>query len=120
LSYTRVARPQARPCPLPLHCFKSSCHCGSACWALRAGRSRSQAEARAASETHGGSQGNAPQPQGVGDDAHRRERQGGGKHGGEDDAKEGIEHPRGNRNAGRVVDEGEEEVLADVGHRRRR
>ena len=67
------------------------------------------------------SQRHAPQPQGVADDAHRRERHcGRGNDGRQQHTEEGEEHTSGDRHADRIVDEGEEEVLANIGHRRRR
>ncbi len=61
----------------------------------------------------------AAEPQGVGDHRDRGEaHRGGGDHRRQEQAEEGIEHAGGDRHAERVVDEGEEQVLADVAHRR--
>src|SRR5216684_2379300 len=61
------------------------------------------------------------QSQGIADDAHRRQRHGGGGNDRrEQDAEMGIEDARGNRDAGGVVDEREEQVLSDVAHGRLR
>lgn len=63
----------------------------------------------------------APQPQGVGDDGHRR--QGHRRrcnHGRQEKVEDRVEHAGCNRHAGGVVDEGEEQVLHDVAQRRLR
>src|SRR5437773_5366961 len=63
-------------------------------------------------------EGKPPEPQGVGDDRDRAERHGGA---GEDRAQQEPDHrvedARRQRNPQAVVDEREEEVLADVPHR---
>ena len=64
------------------------------------------------------SQLDAPEPQGVDDDrygaeTHRRA----GDYRAEQNTEEGIQHPGGYRNTERIVDKGEEEVLADIPHR---
>ena len=62
-----------------------------------------------------------PQPQRVADHADRRQRHRGGRDDRrQQDAEGGIEDARRDRDAGRVVDEGEEQVLADVAHGRLR
>ena len=62
-----------------------------------------------------------PQPQRIADHAHRRQRH---RRGGDDrrqqQAESRIEDARGDRDAGGVVDEGEEQVLPDVAHGRLR
>ncbi len=62
-----------------------------------------------------------PQPQRVADDADRGQRhRRGGDHRRQHNSKERIERARGDRHARGVVDEGEEQVLADIGHGRLR
>src|ERR1043166_1732015 len=87
--------------------------------------SSSQPATRARSPRSGSSletralQRHAPQPQGVGNYRHRAETHGGGSdHRAEKNAEGGIQDARGNRHADRVVEEGEEQVLPDVRHRR--
>src|SRR5258708_22696813 len=61
------------------------------------------------------------QSQCIADDAHRRQRHGGGGNDRrEQDAEMGIEDACGDRDAGGVVDEGEEQILPDVAHGRLR
>src|SRR6266536_3083648 len=59
----------------------------------------------------------AVQPVGVTDDGQRAERhRGGGEHRRQPDAEQRVEHAGGDRDADAVVDQGEEQVLADVAH----
>ena len=57
----------------------------------------------------------AAQPQGIADDADRgKAHGGGGQHGAELPAQQGIEHPGGNGNADAIIKECPEEVLLDI------
>ena len=57
----------------------------------------------------------AAQPQGVADDADRgKAHGGGGQHGAELPAQQGIEHPGGNGNADAIIKESPEKILLDI------
>src|SRR3974390_1969544 len=65
----------------------------------------------------GGSEPYPPESEGVGDDRDGAEAHGGGgEHGAEEQAEEGVEDAGCNGDAEGVVDEGEEQVLTDVAH----
>src|SRR6202162_1682742 len=88
-------------------------HSGGAAWVRRAWTVSSTSMPRTL-------QPHTPEPQRIADDAHRGERHGGrGNDRREQNAGYGIERPGRDRHARGVVDEGEEQVLADVAHRRR-
>ena len=93
----------------------------TATWTPDQQRTTPQAARCAASGERAQLQPRDPQPQRVADDAYRRQRHRRGR----DDrrqqqAERGIENACGDRDAGGVVDEGEEQVLADIAHGRLR